>query len=207
MTEHSNVTHFQFQQPHHSLHNNAAGGALMNAASHDAFMSHPSMSTTGPPSIQQIPQPAAFQQQQHWGNPMSAHAFSGAFGPSVPPQQQPFIMDGAAQQQTISFVGPTYVNAKQYMRILARRHAREQIDAYYLRQKKVKANKPYMHESRHQHAAKRPRGKGGRFLRQEELPDYYAKHPDEAPANYFKKSKTNSTTDSDEGPSGATNSS
>lgn len=102
---------------------------------------------------------------------------------------------------------PTYVNAKQYHRIVKRREVRQRMDEILAKKAKKrrlmkeqqiknerereneindqfsgdKANgsnngnilgnhrKPYIHESRHKHAMKRPRGPGGRFLTKDEL--------------------------------------
>jgi len=120
--------------------------------------------------------------------------------PQAPPPTQPHTQ-------------PTYVNAKQYHRILKRREARHRLEEYYAKKRNQSveegirigdkrvlndvlevsgvdgndsggSRRPYIHESRHKHAMKRPRGPSGRFLTKDELVEYYKNHPEEDPRNF-----------------------
>jgi len=62
---------------------------------------------------------------------------------------------------------PLYVNARQYHRILKRRAARAR--EAEVRRLSTQRKQPYLHQSRHNHAVRRPRGPGGRFLTAEEI--------------------------------------
>lgn len=86
---------------------------------------------------------------------------------------------------------PLYVNAKQYQRILKRRAVRSRFESKMakthqsgfggsIRDSPLSTNsmdkKPYMHESRHKHAMRRPRGPGGRFLTAKEIAEMKAEN-------------------------------
>jgi hypothetical protein len=75
--------------------------------------------------------------------------------------QSPEIATGAVEES------PLYVNAKQFHRILKRRVARQRLEEQL--RLTSKGRKPYLHESRHNHAMRRPRGPGGRFLTADEV--------------------------------------
>jgi len=124
--------------------------------------------------------------QQPFNNPWAAHQQTMMF--SFMTAQAPPPVDTGIQHSIANVANrPTFVNAKQYRRIMKRREARAVLEEYYRARRSEKEDdrprKPYIHESRHRHAMKRPRGPHGRFLRKEELPAYYKEHPEEDPSN------------------------
>ena len=103
------------------------------------------------------------------------------------PQQQMYSRVPIPMPSEMLEEEPVYVNAKQYHRIMMRRQARQKLEQsnQLPRQRKVSRyaryadpnklasltifSQAFLHQSRHEHAMRRKRGPGGRFLTKEEV--------------------------------------
>lgn len=129
----------------------------------------PTVSTTPPKGDGSLTQPSQLEFVAHSmacaPNLYVDPYYGGMLTPFGQPMVPPHVLDMHHPRMPLPHEmaqGPVYVNAKQYHGILRRRESRAKAE---LEKKLIKVRKPYLHESRHQHALKRARASGGRFAK------------------------------------------
>ncbi|PSR82207.1 CCAAT-binding transcription factor subunit B [Coniella lustricola] len=136
--------------------------------------------------VSQVTSPGISNQQAN----MNHAAGRGAVAPPMPQTQTMQHPPSPEMPQGGQEESPLYVNAKQFHRILKRRVARQRLEEAL--RLTSKGRKPYLHESRHNHAMRRPRGPGGRFLTAEEVAEIERKKAEGTDGNNENEEDTES---------------
>ena len=144
----------------------SAPTASTNEAPSYARRNHFAQASSLPPTPQATQYP--------WTDPTSQFLSKGWMAHPPHPPHPPAAMilhsqlPSREEASRVSEDTPIYVNAKQFKRILKRRDTRQRVKE--ISGSMSKRRKPYMHESRHRHAARRARGPGGKFLSENQTP-------------------------------------
>ena len=165
------------QQPHRRMSSSQGTHPHLNSMPNN-------VNHHGPPQAQTSRSSATPQQPGMAPPPPGAMGPPSSAGPGQNPSPDPAPAPGQAEET------PLYVNAKQFHRILKRRVARQRLEEAL--RLTSKGRKPYLHESRHKHAMRRPRGPGGRFLTADEVADM-EKKGELPPPEVDEKENTNGT--------------
>ncbi|KAJ6257686.1 Transcriptional activator [Drechslerella dactyloides] len=136
------------------------------------------MSTQQSPTVATNPMQGRLSMSVPGQPPMPQQVIQHAQMQAPPPPPMPPVPPQQAADLAPAEDAPLYVNAKQFHRILKRRMARQKLDEQL--RLTSKGRKPYLHESRHNHAMRRPRGPGGRFLTADEVAEIERKKKEEA---------------------------